>query len=123
DFFNKIVKDKSTASSFIATGANKSALAKALNICTGGSTHTNTVIFCSDMMSEGVNLQGASSLILLDLPSVIRLVEQRIGRIDRMDTNHKEIEVLWPNDSEEFSLKGDKRLISTSVFVSSTIGG
>jgi hypothetical protein len=75
------------------------------------------------MMSEGVNLQGASALILLDLPSVVRLVEQRIGRIDRMDTNHPEIDVLWPNDSEEFSLKGDKRLINTSVFVNTTIGG
>jgi hypothetical protein len=59
----------------------------------------------------------------LDLPSVIRLVEQRIGRIDRMDTNHDSIEVLWPNDDDEYSLKGDKRLINTSVFVNSTIGG
>jgi superfamily II DNA or RNA helicase len=123
DYFNKRLREKSTAAAYVATGANKSVLNKVLNICAGGSKHTNTVIFCSDMMSEGVNLQGASSLILLDLPSVIRLVEQRIGRIDRMDTDHKQIEVLWPNDSDEFSLKGDKRLISTSVFVSSTIGG
>ena len=38
-----------------------------------------------------------------------------------MDTNHSEIDVLWPNDSEEFSLRGDKRLVNTSVFVNTTI--
>jgi hypothetical protein len=109
--------------SFVATGTTKATVEKVLRICSPSTTYKDTVIFCSDMMSEGVNLQGASSLILLDLPSVVRLVEQRIGRIDRMDTNHKVIDVLWPNDGEEFSLKGDKRLINTSFFVNTTIGG
>lgn len=123
DYLNGILKDKPGVTSYVASGSNKSVIEKVLKICSSGTTHTNTVIFCSDMMSEGVNLQGASSLILLDLPSVIRLVEQRIGRIDRMDTNHDSIDVLWPNDDDEYSLKGDKRLINTSVFVNSTIGG
>jgi superfamily II DNA or RNA helicase len=123
DFLSKMLKNNANIKSFVATGTNKSTIEKVLRICSAGTTHKDTVIFCSDMMSEGVNLQGASSLILLDLPSVVRLVEQRIGRIDRMDTNHEVIDVMWPNDSEEFSLRGDKRLINTSFFVNSTIGG
>ena len=123
DFLNKILQNNPNITSYIATGTNKANVEKVLRICSAATTYRDTVIFCSDMMSEGVNLQGASSLILLDLPSVVRLVEQRIGRIDRMDTNHDTIDVLWPNDSDEFSLRGDKRLINTSVFVNTTIGG
>jgi superfamily II DNA or RNA helicase len=123
DFLHKMIQTAPHVNSIVATGTTKSMVEKALKICSAGTTYTDTVIFCSDVMSEGVNLQGASSLILLDLPSVVRLVEQRIGRIDRMDTNHEVIDILWPNDSEEFSLRGDKRLINTSVFVNSTIGG
>jgi len=124
DFFNKLLEEKGASiKSYIATGSNSSVVEKVLKVCSHETKHTNTVIFCSDMMSEGVNLQGASSLILLDLPSVIRLVEQRIGRIDRMDTDHESIDVLWPNDSEEYSLKSDRRLIETSAFVDATLGG
>lgn len=50
----------------------------------------------SDSMSEGINLQGASVLIHLNWASTIRLNEQRVGRIDRMDTKHERIEVYWP---------------------------
>lgn len=124
DFLNSMTKNRdSSINTFIATGSNSAVVEKVLRICSHGSKQSNTVVFCSDMMSEGVNLQGASSLILLDLPSVIRLVEQRIGRIDRMDTDHEQIDVLWPNDSEHYSLKGDKRLIETSAFIDVTLGG
>ncbi len=50
----------------------------------------------SDSMSEGINLQGASVLIHLNWATTIRLNEQRVGRIDRMDTKHERIEVYWP---------------------------
>ena len=58
---------------------------------------------------EGVNLQKASTIIFSDLPYTPKLVEQRIGRIDRMNSNHKEVNVVWvkypdclllPNDVE-----------------------
>ncbi|WP_167343094.1 SNF2-related protein [Nonlabens sp. SY33080] len=80
------------------------------------------IALCSDMMSEGVDLQKASAVTLLDLPSVIRIVEQRFGRIDRMDTMHDFIEMYWPDDSQEFSLQGDKRLMELNDLVNDTIG-
>lgn len=80
------------------------------------------IALCSDKMSEGVDLQKASAVTLLDLPSVIRIVEQRFGRIDRMDTPISEIEMYWPNDSDIFSLRGDLRLYELNDLINETIG-
>ncbi|MCF2873818.1 MULTISPECIES: SNF2-related protein [unclassified Tenacibaculum] len=80
------------------------------------------IALCSDKMSEGVDLQRASAITLLDLPSVIRIVEQRFGRIDRMDTLMPEIEMYWPDDSKEYSLNADKRLFEVADLVKDTIG-
>jgi len=71
----------------------------------------NVLALCSDAMSEGYNLQNASVVVHLDMPSVVRLVEQRIGRIDRMDSIHEAIEVYWPRDHEAFALRADDLLI------------
>jgi superfamily II DNA/RNA helicase len=68
----------------------------------GGEGQEGLVALCSDAMSEGLNLQRASSVVLLDTPSVIRIAEQRVGRIDRMDSPHDEIVVWWPEDSPPF---------------------
>jgi superfamily II DNA or RNA helicase len=67
-----------------------------------GEGQEGLVALCSDAMSEGLNLQRASSVVLLDTPSVIRIAEQRVGRIDRMDSPHDQIEVWWPEDSRPF---------------------
>ncbi|MEQ9399340.1 MAG: SNF2-related protein [Longimicrobiales bacterium] len=65
---------------------------------------------CSDALAEGLNLQGASALVHLDLPSVIRVLEQRIGRLDRMDSPHAHVEVHWPQEPKNFQLRADERL-------------
>jgi hypothetical protein len=78
---------------------------------------------CSDAMAEGINLPDARALVLLDMPSVLRIIEQRIGRLERMDSEHDEIHVLWPDDSDEFSLKGDRRIIDIVLKTESLIGG
>ena len=87
-----------------------------------GSTAENCIALCSDQMSEGVNLQQASAVVLLDMPSVLRIAEQRIGRIDRMDSPHEKIEAYWPDDSEVFALKGDQRLIDTTIMAENIYG-
>ncbi|RFZ91115.1 hypothetical protein D0C36_19425 [Mucilaginibacter conchicola] len=80
------------------------------------------IALCSDKMSESVDLQKASCVFLLDIPGVLRIVEQRIGRADRMDSIHEEIEIYWAYDSEEYSLKGDSRLIETNQLVEMIYG-
>jgi len=42
------------------------------------------VLVCSEMGSEGRNFQFARHLVLLDLPEDVDLLEQRIGRLDRI---------------------------------------
>jgi len=66
---------------------------------------------CSDALAEGLNLQGASAVVHLDLPSVIRILEQRIGRVDRMDSPHESVSVYWPQEPPEFRLKADDKLL------------
>lgn len=80
------------------------------------------IALCSDKMSESVDLQKASCVFLLDIPSVLRIVEQRIGRVDRMDSMHSDIDIFWPQDSPEYSLKADSRLIETNDLVEKIYG-
>lgn len=45
---------------------------------------SKAIMVCSDMLKEGVNLQCAKVLINYDLPFNPAILEQRIGRIDRV---------------------------------------
>ncbi len=77
---------------------------------------------CSDSLSEGVNLQQAQALVHLDMPSVVRIAEQRAGRVDRMDSPHKRIEVWWPDDAPEFALSTDEKFIERFETVEKLLG-
>ena len=80
------------------------------------------VALCSDAMSEGINLQGASAVVHLDMPSVVRIAEQRVGRVDRMDSPHAEIEAWWPDDGESFALRTDERFVQRYWTVDALLG-
>jgi len=73
-----------------------------------GSKARRVIALCSDAMSEGLNLQEGSVVVHLDMPSVMRIAEQRIGRIDRMDSPHDSIEIWWPDDPPELALRSDE---------------
>jgi superfamily II DNA or RNA helicase len=106
----------------VVTGKSKIEKKKVMEIFGIGSKEKGHVALCSDSMSEGVNLQQASAIILLDMPSVLRLAEQRIGRLDRMDSPHSSINAYWPDDSDEFALRTDKKLIRISFMADYLIG-
>lgn len=80
------------------------------------------ILLCSDVLSESVGLQKSATLFFLDMPSVLRLAEQRIGRIERLDSTHSEIEIYWPRDSDNFALKTDRKLIKTARAVRNIYG-
>lgn len=51
--------------------------------------HGAQVLVCSEIGSEGRNFQFASDLLLFDLPDHPDLLEQRIGRLDRIGQQHE----------------------------------
>lgn len=59
-------------------------------------------MFCSEIGSEGRNFQFSSKLVLMDLPVNPDLLEQRIGRLDRIgQQNDIEIHVPFMQDSAQ----------------------
>lgn len=125
DYLKKLIneKQKNDIEVYVVTGQSerlKETIKEKFSL--GSKADQNIIALCSDAMSEGVNLQDGKAVVLLDMPSVLRIIEQRIGRLERMDSAHKEIYAYWANDSEAFSLKGDKKLIDTLIMTENLIG-
>lgn len=114
------IDDKYTV--LVATGSQTGNRKKVNEYFQLGSTAKDVIALCSDAMAEGLNLQQASTVVLLDMPSVIRLAEQRVGRVDRMNSPHKLIEVWWPLDTDAFSLKTDKKFFRRYSEVKDILG-
>ncbi len=119
---NLLHEQKPQLDIIMATGDPNSQRKEILDKFKPGSASKHLIGLCSDSLSEGVNLQQASTLVHLDMPSVVRIAEQRVGRIDRMDSPHKQIEVWWPDDAEEFALSTDERFIERYETVESLLG-
>ncbi|WP_038036283.1 SNF2-related protein [Thioalkalivibrio sp. AKL17] len=105
-----------------ATGSDERSRQAVLRAFRPGGDEQTGVALCSDSLSEGVNLQAASALVHLDMPSVIRVAEQRTGRVDRLDSPHAEVEVWWPRDAEEFALNADARFLDRVGAVTELLG-
>lgn len=105
----------------VATGADAAAR-KRVRTLFGRDSTSSAIALCSDSMSEGVNLQGASAIVHLDMPTVVRIAEQRVGRVDRMDSPHVEIEAWWPDDSAEFAIRSDERFVQRYQTVETLLG-
>lgn len=80
------------------------------------------IALCSDAMNEGLNLQGASAIVHLDLPTTLRVAEQRVGRVDRMDSRHDRIAVWWPNDGQSFATGATELLVARADEAERLIG-
>jgi hypothetical protein len=106
----------------IATGDAASQRSDVLKIFGTPGITGRWIGLCSDSLSEGVNLQQAQVVVHLDMPSVVRIAEQRVGRVDRLDSPHKKIYAFWPNDAEEFALTSDARFIERYETVESLLG-
>jgi len=122
DIAQRIRQRDSKVEVLVATGDVGSDRAQALKAFALGSNRKRLIGLCSDSLSEGVNLQQASVLVHLDMPSVVRIAEQRVGRIDRMDSPHKKIEAWWPDDAAEFALSSDERFVERYETVESLLG-
>lgn len=81
------------------------------------------ILFATDCISEGQNLQDCDYLINYDIHwNPVRVI-QRFGRIDRIGSTNKEIQLVnfWPNmDLDEYinleqRVKGRMKILSTSA--------
>lgn len=106
----------------IATGSDVAGKKRVNRIFKIGSHEKRHIALCSDAMSEGVNLQQASAIVNLDIPSTVRYAEQRVGRVDRMDSPHKEIEAWWPRDDNAFALGSDDKFVQRYKIVELLLG-
>lgn len=106
----------------VATGEAATARRRLYEQFRPGSGARGIVALCSDALAEGVNLQAASVVVMLDMPSVIRVAEQRIGRVDRMNSPHGVIEAYWPLDPPPFAVRASERLVERNRFVGEHLG-
>ncbi len=119
---DKLINEGEGAETILAFGSASTERNKILTSFARGSGALGIIGLCSDSMAEGVNLQQASCMVHLDMPSVVRVAEQRAGRVDRMDSPHKSIEIWWPEDADEFALKSDERFIERYETVEQLLG-
>lgn len=117
-----LLTQQSSARVLLATGDSGSDRHEIAEALRPGSTHQRVVALCSDSLSEGVNLQQASTIVHLDMPSVVRIAEQRVGRVDRMDSPHEAIDAWWPDDAPAFALSSDERFIERFETVENLLG-
>jgi superfamily II DNA or RNA helicase len=80
------------------------------------------IALCTDAMSEGLNLQGASVIVHFDFPTTLRVAEQRVGRVDRMDSPYAQIEAWWPDDSAAFATRANELLTARSAESAALLG-
>jgi len=118
----RLIKGMSNYEVLISSGTNIKGKKEIIEKFQLGSSCSGIVGLTSDALAESVNLQQASAVINLDLPSVIRMVEQRVGRVDRMNSPHKAIDVYWPSDISEFALSSDQKLVERHEAVGALLG-
>lgn len=82
----------------------------------------SAVALCSDAMNEGLNLQRAPCIVHLDLPTTLRVAEQRVGRVERMNSPHDTIESWWPHDGEAFATRAYEKLTRRAQESASLLG-
>jgi hypothetical protein len=105
----------------VATGANKTNR-EIVEQLFARDSHESAIALCSDAMNEGLNLQGASAIVHLDLPTTLRVAEQRVGRVDRMDSPYDAIEAWWPRDGEAFATRANELLAERAAESNALLG-
>lgn len=54
-----------------------------------------STLIATDLVSEGLDLQDADAIVHFDLPWTPLRLEQRLGRIARLGSAHREVDVWW----------------------------
>lgn len=122
-YLEKLMQSKNVPCDlFIGTGGQKKKRVQLAEANYGlHSDQSPRVALLSDSMSEGINLQGSSTLIHFSSPTTVRNAEQRAGRVDRMNSLFEEITILYPK-RDSISEKMKNHLEERCKLVSDVIG-
>jgi hypothetical protein len=105
----------------VATGANKTNRETVERLFARDSQEP-AIALCSDAMNEGLNLQGASAIVHLDLPTTLRVAEQRVGRVDRINSPYDSIDAWWPRDGATFATRANELLAERAAESNALLG-
>lgn len=106
----------------VATGSTGQARREVVRRFSPAAPKERGIALCTEALNEGLNLQGAAALVHLDMPTTLRVAEQRVGRVDRMDSPHDSIQVWWPRDGEAFATRADEQLHERNLHSASLLG-
>ena len=106
----------------VATGESEASRDRLIEKFGLGSKSGPAIALCSDAHSQSINLPAASAVVHLDFPTVPRLAEQRVGRVDRLDSPHSEVHVYYPDDHEDFALRADEKFFDRHDLVAELLG-
>lgn len=83
-----------------------------------------TLLLTTDLLSEGVNLQDADTVIHLDVPWTAARMEQRVGRVARLGSSYAavKVHVLRPPPSAEKVLAGESIVSRKWLLGRSSVG-
>lgn len=104
---------------------NFSPISKFRNKIYPNSTSDIDLLICTDCISEGQNLQDADYLINYDIHwNPVRII-QRYGRIDRIGSKNKVIQLVnfWPNIELEYYIDLKKRVEHKMMLVDTSTTG
>lgn len=73
------------------------------------------VLVATDCISEGLDLHDCGRVVLADLPYTPLAIEQRIGRLVRPSSVHREVEVFLPRPEDWNDSLGMRRRIRTRL--------
>lgn len=90
----------------------------------GTAADTFDLLFTTDVLSEGVNLQQAGRIVNYDLPWNPMRIVQRHGRIDRIGSKHQEVflDSFFPAEHLDALLRLEERLLRKLAQADAAIG-
>ena len=89
-----------------------------------GQTDTIRILITTDVLAEGINLHRASVVVNYDLPWNPTRVLQRVGRINRVGTVHKQVYIFncFPTAQSEAQLGLEENIIAKIQAFHDTLG-
>ena len=83
-----------------------------------------SLLIATDLLSDGVNLQDAAVVVHLDLPWTAATLEQRVGRVARMGSLHREVFVyaMDPPASTERLLRAEAIIRRKARIAAASVG-